>query len=49
MSKSIYETITASIIAELEKAAAPWVKPWHADSSADKNILSQKAYFFQKP
>ena len=44
MSKSIYETITASIIAELEKGAAPWVKPWHADSSADKNILSQKPY-----
>jgi antirestriction protein ArdC len=44
MSKSIYESITANIITELEKGAAPWVKPWHADSSADKNILSQKPY-----
>lgn len=41
---TIYETITATIVAELEKGAAPWVKPWHADSSADKNILSQKPY-----
>jgi antirestriction protein ArdC len=41
---SIYQQITDSIIAELEKGAAPWVKPWKADSSADKNFISQKPY-----
>ena len=41
---SIYETVTNSIIAELEKGAIPWVKPWKADSSADKNFISQKPY-----
>lgn len=41
---SIYQEITDSIIAELEKGAAPWVKPWNAPNSADKNFISQKAY-----
>jgi len=41
---SIYETVTNSIIEELEKGAIPWVKPWKADSSADKNYVSQKPY-----
>jgi antirestriction protein ArdC len=41
---NIYETVTNSIIAELERGAIPWVKPWKADSSADKNFISQKPY-----
>jgi antirestriction protein ArdC len=41
---SIYQSVTDSIIAELENGAAPWVKPWRADSSADKNFVSQKPY-----
>lgn len=41
---NIYQSVTDSIIAELEKGAAPWVKPWKADSSADKNFVSQKPY-----
>ena len=41
---NIYETVTNSIIAELEKGAAPWIKPWDADSTADKNFVSQKRY-----
>ena len=44
MSQTIYQEITDSIIQELEKGAAPWVKPWKADASADKNIISQKPY-----
>jgi len=40
----MYATVTNSIIAELEKGAIPWVKPWKADSSADKNFISQKPY-----
>jgi antirestriction protein ArdC len=39
-----YEKITEQIIAELENGAAPWVKPWRADSTAAKNIVSGKAY-----
>ena len=41
---SIYQEITDSIIAELEKGAAPWIKPWSAPNGADKNIISQKPY-----
>lgn len=44
MTHTIYENITNSIIAELEKGAAPWVKPWRADNSADANVISKKAY-----
>lgn len=46
MSNPIYKTVTDQIIAELEKGAAPWVKPWHADaaSGADHNIVSGAAY-----
>ena len=40
----LYESVTASIVAELEKGAAPWIKPWKADSSADRNHVSGKAY-----
>jgi antirestriction protein ArdC len=39
-----YQQVTDSIIAELEKGAAPWVKPWRVDSSADRNHISGKAY-----
>lgn len=41
---NIYQEITDSIIAELEKGAAPWVKPWNAPMGADKNVVSQKPY-----
>ena len=45
MQNTVYKEITDSIIAQLEKGALPWVKPWHADSStADKNISTQKPY-----
>jgi len=41
---TIYQEITDSIISELEKGATPWVKPWNAPASADKNVVSGKAY-----
>lgn len=41
---NIYDDVTAKIISELEKGAAPWIKPWKADSSAEKNFFSQKPY-----
>jgi len=44
MSQTIYSEITQSIIEQLENGAAPWIKPWKADSSADKNLVSQKPY-----
>jgi antirestriction protein ArdC len=46
MTNPIYQTVTNAIIAELEKGAAPWVKPWHADASsgADYNIVSGAEY-----
>ena len=44
MSNAIYQSVTDSIIAQLERGAAPWIKPWRADSSADKNFITQKAY-----
>jgi antirestriction protein ArdC len=44
MSSTIYQDVTNSIIEQLEKGAIPWVKPWRADSSADKNVISQKPY-----
>ncbi|CAB4188323.1 COG4227 Antirestriction protein [uncultured Caudovirales phage] len=40
----MYKSVTDSIISELEKGAIPWVKPWKADGSADKNFISQKPY-----
>lgn len=44
MSNQIYQSVTDTIIAELEKGAAPWVKPWRADNSADRNITTGKPY-----
>lgn len=41
---TVYQEVTDSIIEQLEKGAIPWVKPWVADSSADKNVLTQKPY-----
>jgi antirestriction protein ArdC len=44
MSNAVYQEITDSIIKQLESGATPWVKPWRVDSSADKNIVTQKPY-----
>lgn len=44
MSQTIYQSVTDKIIEQLEKGATPWIKPWRVDSTADKNINSQKAY-----
>jgi len=44
MSKAIYQEVTDSIIKQLESGATPWIKPWKADSTADKNFISQKPY-----
>ena len=41
---TLYDDITNSIIEKLNAGVKPWVKPWRADSSSDKNIVSNKAY-----
>jgi hypothetical protein len=40
----LYSKITEQIVAELEKGAAPWIKPWQADNTADRNIVSGNPY-----
>lgn len=42
MSTSVYEIITAQIIAQLEKGVVPWRQPWH--SGLPKNLVSGKEY-----
>ena len=44
MENKIYQQVTDRIISELEKGAAPWIKPWKAGSSEDQNIISHKPY-----
>jgi antirestriction protein ArdC len=39
---SVYEIITARILAELERGVVPWRKPWSAKLPV--NLLSQKPY-----
>jgi antirestriction protein ArdC len=43
---SVYERVTESIVAELEKGVAPWVKPWSGGGSAmmPYNATSQRRY-----
>jgi len=36
MKQDIYERITGKIIAELEKGARPWIKPWNAGHAAGR-------------
>jgi antirestriction protein ArdC len=44
MQNTIYQEITDQIISEMEKGAAPWVKPWKSDYSTEKNIVSKQEY-----
>ena len=43
---SIYETVTATILHELEQGTAPWVKPWTTGDPPDlpHNLVSQRQY-----
>lgn len=43
MKKDIYQTITNSIIADLEKGVRPWVKPWSVESGAGRIALPLRA------
>jgi antirestriction protein ArdC len=44
MTINVYQQVTDKIIEQLENGALPWLKPWVADSSADKNFITQKPY-----
>ena len=34
MRKDIYQRVTDSIVAELERGVRPWLKPWNAEHAA---------------
>jgi antirestriction protein ArdC len=46
MKRNHYEEVSARIVAELERGAAPWVKPWSATPGANTpcNALSNRPY-----
>lgn len=44
MQNAIYQEVTDQIIQELEKGAAPWIKPWKSDFTCEKNIVSKQEY-----
>ena len=46
MENKIYQQVTDRIIAELERGATPWIKPWttFASGGEDQNIISKKPY-----
>ena len=46
MKRDLYAEVSARIVAELEKGAAPWVKPWSASPGANTpcNAVSNRPY-----
>lgn len=41
---SVYQTVTASIVRELEHGVVPWVRPWKSASPLPKNVISERSY-----
>jgi antirestriction protein ArdC len=46
MNRDLYATVSARIVAELERGAAPWIKPWSATPGANTpcNAVSDRPY-----
>jgi antirestriction protein ArdC len=46
MKRDLYEEVSARIVAELERGAAPWVKPWSATpgQNVPQNAVSNRPY-----
>src|SRR5271166_3536830 len=46
MKRDLYADVSARIVAELQKGAAPWVKPWSATPGANTpcNAVSNRPY-----
>ena len=42
--RDIAAEVTGKIVAALENGAAPWVKPWNADSSTPVNATTERRY-----
>lgn len=40
----VYERITNRVIEQLEAGVVPWHKPWNGQTSAPRNLISDKAY-----
>jgi hypothetical protein len=46
MRHDLYEAVSARIVAELERGAAPWIKPWSATSGQNvpQNAVASRPY-----
>jgi antirestriction protein ArdC len=46
MKRDLYAEVSARIVAELERGAAPWVKPWSATAGANTpcNAVTNRPY-----
>src|SRR6516162_1448559 len=46
MKRDLYEEVSTRIVAELERGAAPWVKPWSATpgQNVPQNAVSNRPY-----
>lgn len=44
MSTALYESVTAKIVASLEKGTVPWRKPWHTVGALPTNAVSKRPY-----
>ena len=46
MKRDLYAEVTARIVAELERGAAPWVKPWAATAGQNvpQNAVTNRPY-----
>jgi antirestriction protein ArdC len=46
MKRDLYAEVSARIVAELERGAAPWIKPWSATPGANTpcNAVSNRPY-----
>jgi antirestriction protein ArdC len=46
MKRDLYAEVSARIVAELERGAAPWIKPWSATPGANRpcNAVSNRPY-----
>src|SRR6476659_3652773 len=46
MKRDLYAEVTARIVAELERGAAPWIKPWSATAGENvpQNAVTSRPY-----
>ena len=46
MKRDLYAEVSSRIVAELERGAAPWIKPWAATAGQNvpQNAVTNRAY-----